>query len=71
MLEEVACEGWDTFCEFTGMSMSKALRKRSELLYGGVIFYMYRGRPPRKRMMFFPSIVRRWLGLKAFKGAVV
>jgi hypothetical protein len=71
MVEETAHEGWDAFCKMTGMSPSKAHRKRAELLNCGAIFYMYRGRPPRKRLMFFPSIIKRWLGLKASKGEIV
>jgi hypothetical protein len=71
MVEETACEGWDVFCTMTGMSPSKAQRKKAELSDSGAIFFMYRGRPPRKRMMFFPSVVKRWLGLKAKMGEVV
>jgi len=68
---EIAREGWDEFCAMTGMSLSKAHRKRAELLKCGAIFFMYRGGPPRKRMMFFPSLIKRWLGFKASKGEIV
>ena len=71
MVEETVCEGWDAFCKMTSMSLSKAYRKRVELMQSGVIFYMHRGRPPKKRMMFFPSIVCKWTGLKAAKGEVI
>jgi hypothetical protein len=71
MVDEVACEGWKAFCEMTRMSKSKAYRKKKELLHCGAIFYMYRGRPPRRVMMFFPSIIRRWTGVKAAKGEVI
>jgi hypothetical protein len=71
MKEDIACEGWSAFCKMTGMSSSKAFRKRKELLGCGAIFYTYRERPPRKRMMFFPSIIRRWMGVKAAKGEVI
>ncbi len=71
MTDEVAQEGWKVFCKMTGMSPSKAYRKRKELLNCGAIFYMHRGRPPRKRMMFFPSIIRRWIGIKASRGEII
>ncbi len=71
MTEDIAREGWDAFCEMTGMSLSKAFRKREELMACGAIFYMYRGRPPRRVMMFFPSIVKRWAGMKAVQKETV
>ena len=64
MDDERAREGWKAFCDMTGISERKAYRMKPDLEKCGAIFYMYRGRPPRKRLMFFPSIIKKYLGLK-------
>ncbi|MDD5007489.1 MAG: hypothetical protein PHC68_03690 [Syntrophorhabdaceae bacterium] len=62
-VEESACMGWKAFSEMTGMSIRKAQYMKDKLLNAGVIYYMRVGRPPRKRMVFFPSLVKRYMGL--------
>lgn len=71
MVEERACKGWMEFCDMTGMSMSKAMCYRKSLEDAGAIYYLLEGRPAAKRMYFFPSIVKRWLGLMTKNGKVI
>ena len=63
MVKERACFGWKAFSELTGMSIRKAQYMKEKLLNAGAIYYMRVGRPPRKRVAFFPSIVIRYMGL--------
>lgn len=71
MVAEQACFGWKAFCEMTGMSRRKALYMKDKLLYAGAIYYMRVGRPPRKRMVFFPSIIKRYMGVMGKQREIV
>ncbi|MDD5244079.1 MAG: hypothetical protein PHU49_08680 [Syntrophorhabdaceae bacterium] len=64
-MEEKAVQGWKAFCEMTGLNMNKAIGMKKELSDVGAIYYLKKGRPPAPRMYFFPSIVKRFLGLKS------
>lgn len=70
-MEESACFGWKAFSEMTGMSIRKAPYIKDKLLDCGAIYYMRVGRPPRRRMFFFPSIIKRYLGLMGKHGEIV
>ncbi len=65
MTEEHAMQGWKAFCEMTGMNMNKAIGYKKELLNAGAIYYQKKGRPPAPRMYFFPSLVKRFIGIKS------
>lgn len=51
-----------------GWSYSKFRRYRGELLDAGVIFYRNEGRPPQQKLCAFPSLIKRWIGIKARQG---
>jgi len=70
-VDEESVKGWSSFCKMTGMSRATAFRKRDELRTAGVIYYTKEGRPPRKVMRFWPSLVKRWTGLKSVKNEIV
>lgn len=70
-LDDVSTKGWAALCKMLGMKRSMAFRKREELERAGAIYCTREGRPPKKVMRFFPSIVKRWTGLKASKGEIV
>lgn len=71
MAEESACFGWKAFSEMTGMSIRKAQYMKDKLLDCGAIYYMRVGRPPRKRLVFFSSIVKRYMGLMGREQKIV
>jgi|GEM_PF-2462609 len=65
---EEAVIGWAKVALCLGCSESKARKMKKELIEAGVVFETRRGRPPQKRIAFFPSVLRRWTGVKARKG---
>ena len=65
---EEAVIGWASVARCLGCSESKVRKMKKELIEAGVVFETRRGRPPQKRIAFFPSVLRRWTGVKARKG---
>ena len=51
-----------------GWSKAKFFRWRPELLRAGVIFYRNEGRPPKRRIYAFKSIIQAWQIKKTIKG---
>lgn len=68
--EQAQC-GWKLLAEYMGFSERKAFRLRNELKDCRAVFYVRLGRPPRKRVCWFPSEIRRWARLKGAKGEVI
>jgi predicted transcriptional regulator len=66
-LEEAAI-GWASVARCLNCSESKVRKMKKELIEAGVVFETRRGRPPQRRIAFFPSVLRRWTGVKARKG---
>jgi hypothetical protein len=71
MSEEVALIGWKAIARLFGISTRSMIKRRRELLECGAIFYMNHGRPPKKRVCAFPSLLFRWTILKSSKGKVI
>lgn len=71
MTEEHAVQGWARMAEMVGISERKLISYKDEMRHAGVIFYVLRGHPPAKRMMFFPSLVKRWLGEMSKNGKIL
>jgi len=71
MVEERALIGWKAIANMFGVTERTMISRRKELLEYGVIFYMHHGRPPRKRVCAFPSLLQRWVILKALDGRVI
>jgi hypothetical protein len=64
-------EGWKSLAELLGVSETKAFSLKDELAACGAIFYMTKGRPPQRRMCFWPSDIRKWTRLKGSKGETI
>jgi len=65
---EVAMVGWKAIANMFSTSERKMKRHKAELQDSGTIFYMWRGTPPRRCVMAFPSMLIRWSAIKAHKG---
>jgi len=68
---ERALIGWKAIAEMFGVTERTMKARRKELLEIGVIFYMNHGRPPRKRVCAFPSLLMRWTVLKGSNGEAI
>jgi hypothetical protein len=62
--------GRKELAQYMGISERKALGLKAELVNCGAIFYMRIGKPPKRRMCFWPSEIRKWTRLKSAKGSV-
>jgi hypothetical protein len=65
--EECALIGWKAIAAIFCVSERKMRYMRQELYESGVIFYMRKGRPPKKRVCAFPSRLKAWAALKSAK----
>jgi hypothetical protein len=68
--EEVQGEWRDLAC-FLGLSERKTRGLKQELSICGAVFYMRMGSPPKRRVCWFPSEIRKWCRLKGAKGEVI
>ena len=68
---EQALIGWKPIAEMFGVTRRTMQAKRQELMDAGGIFYMNRGRPPRRRVCAFPSLLMRWTVIKASEGKTI
>jgi len=66
-MTETAIIGWKAIAEMFNCSERKMRSHRNELKKSGAIFYMWMGRPPRKRVCAWPSRLQRWTALKTAK----
>lgn len=71
MAEEIAIIGWKPIAEMFNCSERKMRNYKQELLDSGVIFFMNLGRPPRRRVLAFPSRLKKWAGRKGFQREVI
>jgi len=71
VIEERALIGWKAIATMFGVTERTMISRRKELLECGAIFYMNHGSPPRKMACAFPSILQRWVILKASQGGVI
>ena len=69
--DERAVVGMKRIAETLGCCLRTCYYRREEWLNAGVIFYMRKGRPPRKLIHHFPSRLKAYTGLKASKGEMV
>ncbi len=70
-MSECALIGWKAIAEMFGVTERTMKSRREELLELGAIFYMNHGRPPRRRVCAFPSLLKTWTILKGRGGGVV
>jgi len=69
-MEEII-RGWDNIGKFFGVSARTMQRRRKELVNAGVIFYKKVGKPPRKIVCAFPSMLKAWIARKTAKGELL
>jgi hypothetical protein len=62
---EVALIGWKAIAKMFGVHEKTMQNRRRELLQYGAIFYMRHGRPPKKRVCAFPSLLKVWTILRS------
>ena len=60
--------GWKPIAQMFGVTERTMKARREELFEAGVIFYMNHGRPPRRRVCAFPSVLKMWTVLKGGSG---
>jgi hypothetical protein len=63
--------GVDQIRKFFGWSKSTYHERKTELIKAGVIFYRWRGRPPRKTPCAMRETLLRWIVMKAKKGETI
>ncbi len=70
-MNEQAIIGWKAIAEMFNCSERKMISLKEELCACGAIFYTNLGRPPRKRVCAFPSILKAWQIKKSSKGEMI
>lgn len=55
---------------YLGWNRTKFYKWYRTMLEDGVIFYEHTGRPPRKRMFTFTSLLHRWLMIHSQRGTI-
>lgn len=70
-MNEQAIIGWKKIAHMFNCSERKMQSLREELVYCGAIFYQKLGRPPRKRVCAFPSILKAWQIKKSSKREMI
>jgi hypothetical protein len=65
MSEEVALIGWKAIGCVFGVSTRTIQKRREVLISCGAIFYMNHGRPPKRQVMAFPSLLQRYTIIKS------
>jgi hypothetical protein len=64
MVEETALVGAKEICAFLRWSPAKLFRRAKDMKESGVLDYDYFGRPPKKMLFAFPSMLHRYRLLK-------
>jgi hypothetical protein len=66
--DDCAQDGWQALADYVGCSIATIKKRAPELKKSGVVFVRWKGRPKRKVVTWFPSVVRQYLSLKGSKG---
>jgi hypothetical protein len=66
-MPEQALIGWKAIAEMFQCSPRSMMRRKSELIQCGAIFYQFQGRPPRRIVCAFPSCLKEWIMIKGSK----
>lgn len=59
--------GWDQIAKKLGVSVATAIRMRKDLLEHGAIFYLWLGRPPRRRVAAYDRVIEVYRSLDSRK----
>ena len=65
---EVAIRGWIEIGRMFNCPKRTMMRRKKDLIRHGAIFYRVEGRPPRKYVYAFPSVLKAWMIKKASEG---
>ena len=65
---EVAIRGWSEIARMFACPERTIMRRRDDLRRHGVIFYRVEGRPPRRYVYAFPSVLKAWAIKNASEG---
>jgi hypothetical protein len=71
MTEEIAILGWKAIGQMFHKSEVSMIKRKPELQSCGAIFYMWVGRPRRRVVAAFPSMLMRWAAAKTLHGEEV
>jgi hypothetical protein len=63
-MPERAEMGWQGLADMIRCSVTTIIGRKEELEAHGVIFYRWIGKPRRKRVLWFPSVVQRYCAHK-------
>ena len=66
----VAVYGWKNIAKMFGVSITKMMQYREELIENGIVFYTIKPINPRKRVMAFPAILAAW-SIERFAGGKI
>jgi hypothetical protein len=70
-IPEKPLNGGEEICTFLGWSQSKLYRKLPELKGNAVVWYEWHGRPPRRYLSSYPSLLIDYKRGKALKGEIL
>ena len=68
---EQALIGWKVIAKMFGVTDRTMKARRRELMDAGIVFYQNHGRPPKKRVCAFPSLLLRWTVIKGSGGKTI
>jgi len=66
--QEFIIEGWVAIAAIFQVSKQTMMKRKDELREFGAIYYRMKGKPPRKVVCAFPSILKSWIAEKSRKG---
>ena len=68
---ETPLYGWKKLARVLGLCERAAFNRQKELYRAAVIFYGRRGRPPRRMVGFYESVIKGWVSKKTAKGEMI
>lgn len=70
-MPESAIKTWKEIAKMFSVSESKMRRFKDELLDCGAIWYTHNGKPPRRIVCAWPSVLKAWMIKKSAKGEIL
>lgn len=67
-MDDRCVDTWEKIAEMIGVHEKTLQRRRDELMAAGAIFYRWKGRPPKRVVSCFPSVLKAWIIKKSLKG---
>jgi len=60
--------GWKEMARLTGLSVRSLYRRKQQLQQDGIIGYQTVGKPPVRKMRFFPDVLKAYITRKNING---